>query len=147
MIWRIFLGLMLVLSLTSCGLLASNSGAPVETAIPGAPRPGAMGGKQSGDLNIWIYSDPTPPIRGNAQFEAILTDKSGKPVNDAKLSFDIDMTNMSHGKNVVAATSLGDGRYGGRLSFMMPGPWRVIVGIERGGQTSSVRFDFNVNVR
>jgi hypothetical protein len=57
------------------------------------------------------------------------------------------MTNMSHGKNVVNANATGDGHYNGNVSFLMPGPWRVIVGIDRSGQTSTVRFDFNVNFK
>jgi hypothetical protein len=69
-------------------------------------------------------------------------------VDDATISFDIDMTNMSHGKYVVAAAPQGNGRYAGQVRFMMPGPWRAIARIERPGQPAEqVRFDFNVNMR
>lgn len=146
MFWKKILALSLVMALAGCGLLPANS-APVATPLPGAPKPGALGGKQSGDFTVWIYSQPNPPIRGNNQFEAIVLDGKGQRVTDGKLSFDIDMTNMSHGKNTVAAAALGEGRYGAGLFFMMPGPWRANVILERGGQSSSVRFDFNVNVR
>jgi hypothetical protein len=147
-----------LLTLTACGMLSGNA-APQTTAIPTlAPALGAapdakavqgnpLGGKQSGDLSVWIYSNPNPPIRGANTFEAVLADAKGQPVTDAKISFDLDMTNMSHGKNVVAASPLGAGRYTGKVSFQMPGPWRVLVAIERGGQTSTVRFDFSVNSR
>jgi len=94
---------------------------------------------------VWVFSNPNPPIRGTNTFEALVTDAKGQPVSDAALSFDIDMTNMSHGKNVVTASALGEGRYRGDVHFLMPGPWRVIVGIDRAGQTSTVRFDFMVN--
>jgi hypothetical protein len=151
MIRKLLLGFIL-LTLTAC---AGNS-APQPTAIPTlAPATGAaadskaapLGGKQSGDLSVWIYSNPTSPIRGTNTFEAVIADANGQPVTDAKVSFDIDMTNMSHGKNVVAATATGAGRYSGKVSFQMPGPWRVLVAVERAGQTSTVRFDFNVNSR
>lgn len=105
----------------------------------------ALGGKQSGDLLVWIFSDPNPPVRGDNALEVFVTDANGQPISDGTLSFDIDMTNMSHGKNVVTASSLGEGRYGAEVHFLMPGPWRVIVDIERAGQTSAVRFDFMVN--
>lgn len=75
----------------------------------------------------------------------MIFDADGQPVSDAAISFDIDMTNMSHGKNVTAAESLGDGWYSGEVFFLMPGPWRVIVGVERAGETTTVRFDFMVN--
>lgn len=143
-----------LLTLTACGMMPGNA-VPQTTAIPTlAPALGAapvqgnpLGGKQSGDLSVWIYSNPNPPIRGANTFEAVLADAKGQPVTDAKISFDIDMTNMSHGKNVVAATASGAGHYTGKVSFQMPGPWRVLVAIERGGQTSTVRFDFSVNSR
>ena len=55
------------------------------------------------------------------------------------------MTNMSHGKNVVKTATAGDGHYAGQVRFMMGGPWRVIVVIERPNQTPiSARFNFNV---
>jgi len=57
------------------------------------------------------------------------------------------MINMSHGKNVVEATPMGEGYYAGDVNFLMAGPWRVLVAIERTGQTSTVRFDFDVNFK
>ncbi len=140
------------LLLTSCGMMSAPS-AEQPTAIPtftssaqdpGANQVPALGGKQSGDLLVWIFSDPNPPSRGETTLEVLIADLDGQPVSDAAISFDIDMTNMSHGRNVTAASSLGDGRYSGDVHFLMPGPWRVIIGIEHAGQTTTVRFDFIV---
>ena len=89
-------------------------------------------------------SDPNPPSRGDNTLEALVTDSNGQPITDATISFDIDMTNMSHGRNVTTASSLGEGRYSAEIHFLMPGPWRVIVGVERAGQSTTVRFDFMV---
>jgi len=44
----------------------------------------------------------------------------------------------------VEATSMGEGHYNGKVAFLMPGPWRILVVIERSGQTSTIRFDFKV---
>ena len=157
MIRKLFLGLV-VFTLTACAMSPSDSSVPptpiptftpdpLTTPDPNATQVDALGGVQSGDLFVWIYSNPNPPIRGDNTFEAFVTDANGQPITDAKISFDIDMTNMSHGKNVVEATSMEGGYYSGEVHFLMPGPWRVIVAIERSGQTSTVNFDFFVNFK
>ena len=141
--------------LASCGMMSAplvEQPTPIPTFAsadssaqdPAANQAPALGGKPNSDLLVWIFSDPNPPSRGETTLEALITDLDGKPVSDATISFDIDMTNMSHGRNVTAASSLGDGRYSAEVHFLMPGPWRVIVGIERAGETSTVRFDFMV---
>jgi len=97
---------------------------------------------------VRLSSRPTPPIRGISTLEAAVTDTKGQPVNDAQVLFDLDMTTMSHGKNIVAAAPQGNGRYFGQVRFMMPGPWRVIAVVEQPGHPAEqVRFDFNVNFR
>lgn len=154
---KMLFGLMMM-TLSACAMMPGNPAvlstplptftpANLSTPAPNMTQAAALGGKQSGDLYVWIYSNPNPPIRGENLFDAFVTDGNGKPVTDAKITFDIDMTNMSHGKNVVSATAKGEGHYNGKLSFLMPGPWRVLVVIERGGQTSTVRFDFIVNLK
>jgi hypothetical protein len=156
MIKKPILGLVPMLFLTACGMM-SGSLPEQPTALPTltpalsatqdpnvTPVP-ALGGKPSGDLLVWLFSNPNPLVRGDNTFEVLVTDANGRPITDAAITFDIDMTNMSHGKNVVTASSLGEGRYRGMVHFLMAGPWRVIVGIDRAGQTNTVRFDFMVN--
>lgn len=153
---RLWIAGIAALLLTSCGMMSAPAvevSTPIPTFTPAASaaqdpavdRPPALGGKQNGELLVWIFSAPNPPSRGDNSLEVLILNKDGQPVSDAAVSFDIDMTNMSHGKNITAAASLGDGRYRGEVFFLMPGPWRVIVGIERHGETTSVRFDFMVN--
>jgi hypothetical protein len=113
------------------------------TQSAGAGKVPASDGTQTAPV-VTIAFTPNPPKTGNNTIDALVTDASGQPISDAKVSFDIDMTNMSHGKNVIAAQPAGAGHYTGNLFFMMPGPWRVIVSVAIGGQTSTVRFDFNV---
>ena len=101
-------------------------------------------GLRMGDYAVWLTSAEAPK-RGTAQLDAVVMDKDNLPVTDATVSFDIDMTNMSHGKNVIKTTATGDGHYAGEVHFMMGGPWRVIVVIERGAAAPvNVRFNFNV---
>ncbi len=124
---------------------SAASQATDEAQGPAAPQAPALGGKRVGDLLVWIFSSRNPPVRGDNNLEALVTDSNGQPITDAHLAFDLDMINMSHGQNIVAAAPLGSGRYGAKVHFLMSGPWRVIVDVQRAGQTSSVRFDFMVN--
>ena len=122
---------------------------PAQSSPPAAAGRTSLGGaRQAADLKITLYSAPNPPTRGTNVLEAAVTDAQGQPVTDAQVAFDLDMTNMSHGKNVVAATPQGEGRYAGRAFFMMPGPWRVITLVQRPGQpVTQARFDFQVRLR
>jgi YtkA-like len=156
MVKKLILGLSVMVSLAACGMLSGRL--PEQpTALPTftpalsstqdpnlTPLP-ALGGKPSGDLLVWLFSDPNPPVRGDNTFEVLVADAHGQPITDATITFDINMTNMNHGKNVVTASPLGEGRYRAVEHFLMAGPWRVIVGIDRAGQTNTVRFDFMVN--
>jgi hypothetical protein len=148
------LGMALVVALTVSGCASTAPGAPATTTFESPPSsiPAEQtlggGGKKIGAYTVTLFSSPNPPIRGSNTLEALVVDVNNQPVTDATVSFDIDMTNMSHGKNVVAAKSTGNGRYAGTLFFMMPGPWRVIVAVERAGQpAASDRFNFSVNLR
>ena len=125
---------------------AAGPSSPAVAAPTLGPAGAALGSsKQAGDLAVSLFVEKAP-ARGVNTIQAQITDAAGKPVNDATVTFDIDMTNMSHGRNVTPAVAQGNGRYAGKVSFMMPGPWRLIVGIQRPGQpAASTRFDFNVN--
>ncbi len=78
--------------------------------------------------------------------DAYLVASGGQAITDAKVTFDSDMTNMSHGKYLVEAQPAGDGHYRGNVHFSMPGPWRVIAVVERPGQEPvRLRFEFTVD--
>ncbi len=116
------------------------------TQVPAAPAgPLLADGQRAGDLLAWLSSTPAEPVAGNAQLDAYLTDSTGKPLSDLRVTYDTDMTNMSHGLYLVPAEPAGDGHYVGRVHFSMPGPWRVITIVERPGlQTVRLRFEFRV---
>ncbi len=146
---HVLIGLMMLIVITGCSSGAPPTPADATQASGGAPPAQApLESKQVGDLKLALYNSPNPPIRGVNKMQVMLTDAAGKPVTGAKVSFDLDMTNMSHGKNVVPAEAAGQGLYSGQVSFMMPGPWRSIVVVERPGQPPvQARFDFRVNMR
>ena len=139
--------IILALALIALSGCAGNSAPKTASAQPTPGLP-SLGSKQLSGLTVTLLSSPAQPIRGVGTLEVVITNAQAQPVTDAQVSFDIDMTNMSHGKYVVAATQMAKGRYAGQVRFMMPGPWRTIVTVERPGQQPvQVRFDFPVNLR
>jgi uncharacterized iron-regulated membrane protein len=130
---------MLTVAVSGCG--ASAPPTP-------ASAPGAGSGKQAGPYTVSLTGAPNPAVRGSNALEAIVTDASGQPVSDAKVTLDLNMTNMNMGKYTVVATPAGSGRYTSNVSYSMAGPWRVTVTVERAGQAAaSAHFDFSVNQR
>ena len=104
------------------------------------------GSKQIGNYTVWLVSAPNPPVRGNNTFQAVIADADGDAVNDATVSFDLNMTTMNMGRNLATATRQGAGHYSSAVFFSMGGPWRVIVAIQRVGQPSvNGTFNFSIN--
>jgi hypothetical protein len=137
------------LSLLAFALLFSNIACvPRSASAPGAGSPPPFGEKRSSNFIVTLTSNPATPVWGVGTFEAKVTDAKGAAITDAQVSFDLDMTNMHMGKNLVAAASQGEGHYAGRVRFSMPGPWRVIVRIAVPGQASEdLSYEFNVRNR
>jgi hypothetical protein len=137
--------------LAGCGTVESQ---PAESDAPSAldaalgamaPKGATLGVLRQGDVVAWLSSEPEQPVRGTADIDAYLVDAQGRLISDAKVTFDTDMTNMSHGQYLVPAESTGNGHYVGSVHFSMPGPWRVIALVERPGeQTTKLRFEFTV---
>ena len=83
------------------------------------------GSTSNGNAIISLSTDPNPLGLGQATFIIDVKDKNGKPVDNATVSFDLNMTTMNMGTQQGNATSQGNGRYSitGRIS--MRGPWRI----------------------
>jgi hypothetical protein len=144
--------------LAACGAAQSQQAeavtapAPATALVPAQQALAAAGptldSQRSDDLVAWLSSRPAQPLRGAAEMDAYLLGAEGQPVTDAKVTFDTDMTNMSHGPYLVTAEPAGDGHYVGQVHFSMPGPWRVIAIVERPGrETAKLRFEFTVNMK
>ncbi len=122
---------------------AAAQGAAEQASAPAGP---TLGSQRADDMLVWLSSQPARPVRGTAKLDAYLMGNDGQPITDATVTFDTDMRNMSHGPNLVTATPADEGHYEGAVHFLMPGPWRVIVIVERPGHaTASLRFEFTVN--
>jgi len=133
---------------TPAPTIAPRAPGQVHVAPPTATAGPPLGSQQVNDLQVVLTSHPAPPIRGRNVLEVLVADAESRPVTDAQVSFDMDMTTMSHGLNIVPAQPTGNGHYAGQVFFMMPGPWRVITVIERPDKPAErIRFNFNVKLR
>jgi hypothetical protein len=134
---------------TGAKALSPSSPIAADVALPAAPDGSFLApGQQTKDLLVWLSSTPEQPLAGNAQLVTTLLTPNGEPIDTAKVTYDTDMTNMSHGLYLVEAVPSGTGRYEGKVHFSMPGPWRVITTIERPGAAPvHLRFDFRVGGR
>ncbi|PIY69144.1 hypothetical protein COY90_02160 [Candidatus Roizmanbacteria bacterium CG_4_10_14_0_8_um_filter_39_9] len=79
----------------------------------------------SSTSGISLSTNPDPLQPGPATFLIEVKDKNGKPVDDAKVSYDLNMTTMNMGPQQGDATPQGNGRYSAVGRMTMRGPWRV----------------------
>ncbi len=83
--------------------------------------------KKAGEYSVQIKMDKNPPSVGMNNMEIAVTDKTGKPVKDAKVLVDYGMAAMP-GMPAMAykadAMSHGD-QYHAALNISMKGPWYV----------------------
>lgn len=94
---------------------------------------------------ISLSTDPNPLRPGKATFMIDVKDKSGKPVDTATVSFDLNMTAMNMGTQQGNATSQGNGRYSAVGNMSMRGPWLVKTKVKM-PDGSIENKDFTVNV-
>ena len=106
------------------------------------PTPGTSADSSGG---ITLSTSPNPLRLGQATFMIDVKDKSGKPVDDATVSFDLNMTAMNMGTQQGNATSQGNGRYSAVGNMSMRGPWRVRTTVKM-PDGSTENKDFTVNV-
>jgi len=104
--------------------------------------PGTTSGAAGG---ISLSTNPDPLQLGQATFMIDVKGNNGKPVDDATVSFDINMTAMNMGTQQGTATPQGNGRYSAVGSLSMRGPWRIRTSVKM-PDGSMENKDFTVNV-
>ena len=126
-------------------LIALMIGAAIIVGLGWKTLSGSGASTGSGSEAISLTTNPNPLQMGSATFIIDVKDKTGKPVDNATVSFDLNMTAMNMGTQQGNATPQGDGRYAvsGRMS--MRGPWKVSTKITM-PDGSVVNKDFTVNV-
>ncbi len=95
---------------------------------------------------ITLTTEPSPLRPGKAKFLIKVKDKDGRPVDNSKVSFDLNMTTMNMGTQKGEAVEQGNGQYRAQGNLTMLGPWRVrIQAVMPDG--SKENKDFVMNVR
>ena len=95
-------------------------------------------------LDMTFHSVPDPPKVGENQFEIMVKDPAGKPVDGADVSIQFFMAamptmNMPAMRNEVKLNSAGGGTYRGSGEIMMAGRWDATVTVSRGGQRIGIK--------
>ncbi|MEK7096994.1 MAG: FixH family protein [Patescibacteria group bacterium] len=99
----------------------------------------------NGSGGISLSTEPNPLQPGPATFIIEVKDKSGKTVDNATVSFDLNMTAMNMGTQQGSAASQGNGKYSAVGNMSMRGPWRVSTKVTM-PDGSVENKDFMVNV-
>jgi hypothetical protein len=86
-----------------------------------------LGANTGSGGSISLTTKPNPLKPGPATFLIDIKDKSGKKIDDASVSYDINMTTMDMGAQSGKASSQGNGRYTVPAKMTMRGPWKVTI--------------------
>ena len=122
------------------GCTAATAAVPTPTAAPDAPilaseggvlRPIDNGGRlplKTGYATVRLWPSPQSM---DPNLQVALFDASGV-ASTAEVWVFTEMVDMDHGTETIPAT-VRDGVYQMHLSFGMPGSWRLVVHVKRGG--------------
>lgn len=90
--------------------------------------------KKAGDLTLTLSTQPEKTKAGENTVRLRITDKSGKPVTDAQVSFHYTMDMPGMVLSQAGAKHTKDGFYETKANFGMAGQWEVTVIVRRPGQ-------------
>lgn len=99
-----------------------------------------------GGLAVILETRPAPPLAGQTSTLVVRLDRSGAPLDGARVTISQQMAGMDHaGEPMLSARGLGDGRYEAQTTFPMGGRWdlRVMV-VDR--QAVVETFPFQIDV-
>lgn len=99
----------------------------------------------SDNSQISLSTNPNPPRLGQTTLVITVKDSNGKPVDNAIVFFDLNMTAMNMGTQQGNAASQGNGQYAATGRLSMGGPWAVKTKVTMpGGEV--INKDFTINV-
>jgi hypothetical protein len=102
-----------------------------------------MPGKDMSTKPFKVTADLGSPKTGDNNVVVTITTPDGKPVEKAKITTSVAMTNMDMGTAHPSVKDLGKGKYGLKATFSMAGPWRLTVVVSAAGKPASTyTFDF-----
>lgn len=105
---KIWLGLVLLLALVSCG----------------------RGGQDQPDVAVELAVEPEPPRIGAATVTVTLRDAGGQPLSGAVVRLEGNMNHAGMVPVFADATEVAPGRYRAGIEFSMGGDWFILVHAE-----------------
>lgn len=91
---------------------------------------------------------PSPPVVGDGQLVVTLTDPAGRPVADARLTVEGNMSHAGMKPSFGTVTAAADGRYTVAIQWTMAGDWYVdIKATLSDGRVIGRRFPMTVYAR
>jgi hypothetical protein len=102
--------------------------------------------KKVGDYDVLIRLDKHPPIQGDNPVEIEIKDLQRNPITDAKVLVNYYMPPMPRmaPMNYKTDAPFSKGKYKMTMNIIMSGPWVIRVLITRGGKTSVVKINVDV---
>jgi hypothetical protein len=104
--WR-WLGLLLLLGLLLAGCRQAGQDLP--------------------DVGVDVTVNPNPPSVGEATVTLTLTDAQGRPISDARVELEGNMTHAGMAPTTSEPAEIAPGRYQAPLEFGMAGDWFILV--------------------
>jgi len=90
--------------------------------------------KKAQDLTLTLSTQPEKTKAGENILRLKITDRNGKPVTDAQVSFQYTMNMAGMATSKADAKAAKDGSYETKANFAMAGEWDVTVIVRRPGQ-------------
>lgn len=127
--------------------LAATSCQPVSVvALTAQLTPGHLGVATLDDGAVVRLTTDRPLTTGSRPLALDIVDAFGRPIRDASVSVDFDMTMMCMAKGVVPVSTTGNGTYALQFDFLMAGPWKMTALIDRPGHDrATTEFTFDVS--
>jgi len=95
---------------------------------------------------IEFTTSPSPLKMGDAELIVMVTDKGGKPVEDAEVNISYNMTSMNMGITTGKATDEGGGRYTVKTSFTHTGGTKFTIQVDKPGLPQGI-FETTLDVQ
>jgi hypothetical protein len=102
--------------------------------------------QKTGGYDVTVTMDKNPPATGINNISVDVKDASGKSITDAKVRVDYSMPAMPGmpAMNYKSDAALSGQTYAAKMNFSMSGAWNIAVRVTKGGKTSTVKFNVDV---
>jgi hypothetical protein len=102
--------------------------------------------KKAGEYSVKIEIDKNPPTVGKNNMKIEVKDSTGKHVTDAAVKVNYSMPAMPGMPPMSYKTDaqISGNEYKAVMNLSMSGPWNIEIKINRGGKTTTVKFNIDV---